>query len=173
MESRCLNRRKKALVWDTKNLRTVYETRENIFSFDIRIKLIGWGERGGNFSPIIATFTFPVRLVRSIRSNYWSVSRRVATRPMCKWCSCMHGEEVTALTKISGVQSRLSRIFSARFRQKVLNMIRFWSKHEEIHFPACISLDFLSWFFHGYVQIEAFSQRSAYVTSNQFWEKGV
>ena len=37
----CKNRRQKALVGDTENLCIVYETRENIFSFDIKLKLIG------------------------------------------------------------------------------------------------------------------------------------
>ena len=63
----CINRRQKALVCDTENLRIVYETRENIFSFDIRLKLIGWEERHGNFSPIMGIFTFPVRLSQ----KYW------------------------------------------------------------------------------------------------------
>ena len=39
--SQCINRQQKALVCDTENLCAVYETRENIFSFDIRLKLIG------------------------------------------------------------------------------------------------------------------------------------
>ena len=32
--TQCKNRQQKALVCDTENLRIVYETRENIFSFD-------------------------------------------------------------------------------------------------------------------------------------------
>ena len=67
MGSQCINRRQKALVWDTENLRIVYETRENIFSFDIRLKLIGWEEGHGIFSPIMGIFTFPVRLFQ----KYW------------------------------------------------------------------------------------------------------
>ena len=39
--SQSINRQQKVLVCDTENLRIVYETRENIFSFDIRLKLIG------------------------------------------------------------------------------------------------------------------------------------
>ena len=39
MGSQCINRRLKC--WSEKNLRTVYETREKISSFDIRLKLIG------------------------------------------------------------------------------------------------------------------------------------
>ena len=67
----CINRQQRALVCDTENLRIVYETRENIFSFDIRLKLVGWEEGHSIFSPIMGIFTFPVRLSQKYWVRYW------------------------------------------------------------------------------------------------------
>ena len=84
MGSQCINRRQKALVCDTENLRIVYETRENIFSFDIRLKLIGHGI----FSPMMGIFTFPVRLCQKYWVRYRSACSVLGQFVCTSVCMC-------------------------------------------------------------------------------------
>ena len=87
--SQCISRRKKALVCDTENLCIVYENRWNIFSFDIRLKLIGWEEGHSIFSPIMGIFTFPVRLSQKYWVRYRSACSVLGQFACTSVCVCV------------------------------------------------------------------------------------
>ena len=95
------------------------------FSFDIRLKLIGWGEGHSIFCPIMSIFTFPVRITWKYWFRYWngvaSSDNLCAPISVCV-TGFMHAwRKVIAQTKISGVYSGIRVIFSAHFRLKVLD----------------------------------------------------